>query len=76
MVGDSVYILKLADGTYKKFQVIKKASIQNTYYFKYADLDGTNEVNEVVDCSSYNDKNFVYYSLTTAEVSRQGTCLG
>jgi predicted lipoprotein with Yx(FWY)xxD motif len=64
VVGDSIYILKLDAATYKKFQVIKKVSIQNTYYFRYADLDGSNEVNEMVDCSDYDSKNFVYYSLT------------
>jgi hypothetical protein len=68
VVGDSVYILKLDATTYKKFQVIKKVSIQNTYYFRYADLDGSNEVNETVDCSDYDSKNFVYYSLTDQAV--------
>lgn len=68
VIGDSIYILKLADGAWKKFQVIKKASIQNTYYFRYASLDGSDEVNEVVNCNDYADKNFVYYSLTSSEV--------
>jgi hypothetical protein len=64
VVGDSIYILKLANGSFKKFQVIEKISILNDYYFKYANLDGTDEINEMVDCSGYEDKNFVYYSLT------------
>jgi hypothetical protein len=64
VVGDSIYILKLANGSFKKFQVIEKISIQNDYYFRFANLDGTGEVNEMVDCSGYEDKNFVYYSLT------------
>jgi hypothetical protein len=63
VVGDSIYILKLGNGTFKKLQIIEKISIQNDYYFKYANLDGTDEVNEMVDCSGYEDKNFVYYSL-------------
>jgi hypothetical protein len=63
VVGDSLYILKLGNGSFKKFQVIRKASIQNTYYFRYADLNGANEVNETVNCSNYAAKNFVYYSL-------------
>ncbi len=68
VVGDSIYIMKWPNNVYKKFQVIKKVSTQNTYYFRYANLDGTDEVNEVIDCSSYTAKNFVYYSLTNQEV--------
>ena len=68
VVGDSIYILKLADGACKKFQVIKKASSQNTYYFKYADLDGSNQVTEVLNCNDYSNKNFVYYSLINQAV--------
>jgi len=68
VVGDSIYILKLADGSFKKFWITKKVSIQNTYYFKYANLDGSDEVNQVLDCSDYVDKNFVYFSLSDATV--------
>lgn len=68
VVGDSIYILKLADESYKKFRITKKVSIENTYYFKYANLDGSDEVTEVLNCSDYDAKNFVYYSLSNATV--------
>lgn len=71
VVGDSIYIVKYLVGedyTYKKFWITKKVSTQNTYYFKYANLDGSEEVSQVLNCSDYDDKNFVYYSLQTDEV--------
>lgn len=71
VVGDSIYIIKYAVGTeniYKKLWITKKVSIMNTYYFKYADLDGSNEIIEVLNCNDYTDKNFVYYSLENQEV--------
>jgi len=68
VVGDSLYIIRLADGTFKKFHVIKKVSIANTYYFRYSNLDGTDEVNKILDCSGYEDKNFIYYSLVDESI--------
>lgn len=63
VVGDSIYIVKWSDDTYKKLWVERKVSIQNTFHFKYANLDGSNEVNQVINCNDYEEKNFVYYSL-------------
>lgn len=56
------------NAVYKKFWITKKVSIQNTYYFKYANLDGSDEVNQVLNCSDYDDKNFVYFSFADATV--------
>ncbi|MFC2106767.1 T9SS type A sorting domain-containing protein [Bacteroidota bacterium] len=63
--GDSLYFLKLASGEYKKIWIQKKESINNTYYFKYADLDNSNEITEVLDINPYTAKNFAYYSLAS-----------
>ena len=68
VVGDSIYIMKLADGSFKKFWIVKKVSVENTYYFRYANLDGTDEVNVTLNCNDYTDKNFVYYSIENGEV--------
>ena len=71
VVGDSLYVIKymVGDSTvFKKFLITKKVSIQNTYYFKFANLDGSDEVSHELDCNAYLDKNFVYYSLQTEEV--------
>jgi hypothetical protein len=68
VVGDSIYILKLEDGSYKKFWIKRKISIENVYMFRFANLDGSEEVNVSLNCNDYNDKNFVYYSLTNQEI--------
>lgn len=68
VIGDSIYIIKLPNDSFKKIWIERKASIQNTYYFKFANLDGSDEVSPVINCSDYSDKNFVYYSLENQSV--------
>lgn len=68
VVGDSLYVLKLASGTYKKVWIERKNSVNNTFFFRYANLDGSEEVSEVVDATPYVNKMFVYYNLTTAQI--------
>ncbi|HQO49445.1 MAG TPA: hypothetical protein PK939_03395 [Bacteroidales bacterium] len=64
VLGDSIYIVKLANGSLKKLFIERKNSVTNTYYFKYAEIDGTNEVNQVLEVTPYQDNRlFVYYSL-------------
>ena len=63
VTGDSICLLKFADGSFKKILIQEKLSTLNTYLFKYANLDGSEEVSESVDVSPYASKNFVYYSL-------------
>ena len=61
IVGDSLFIIKTVDGNWKKLWLDKKAS--GTYEFKYANLDGSNEVAANVPASNYSNKRFIYYSL-------------
>lgn len=68
VVGDSLYLIEFFDGNVKKLWIEKKVSTANTFYFKFADLDGSNEVSKILDCNPYPDKNFVYYSLQNDEV--------
>lgn len=66
VVGDSIYIIKLADGQSKKLWIQRKNSVANTFYFKYADLDGGNEINQVLDVTPYQDNRmFIYYNMQT-----------
>ena len=46
-------------GDYKKLQVMKLAG--GTYEFRYANIDGSNEVNTSVSKSSFTNKNSGYY---------------
>ena len=70
ITGDSIHIIKLSNGNYKKLQMIKLSS--GVYDFKYANIDGSNEVTTNVSKSNYTSKNFGYYSLTNeAELDRE-----
>jgi hypothetical protein len=59
--GDKIFILKLANGDYKK--LIINSLISGVYSFQYADLDGSNLVITTIDKSNYAGKNFSYYSI-------------
>ena len=72
ITGDSLHIIKLSNGDYKKLQMIKLSS--GNYEFKYANIDGTNEVVTSVSKSNYTSKNFGYYSITNNnELDREPT---
>ncbi len=61
VTGDSLYFIKLSTGVVKKLWI---QSLQNnTYFFAYADLDGTNEVNTTLNKQNFQGKNFGYYSI-------------
>jgi len=64
VIGDSIFIIKYGDNTYKKIWIIKKISQQNIYQFKFANLDNSEEVVKEIDVKPYNTKNFIYYSLS------------
>lgn len=61
VTGDSLYIIKLSNGVYKKLWI--ESLNGGIYYFKYADLDGGNLQMATVTKSFYAGKNFAYYSL-------------
>ena len=61
VTGDSLYAIKTVGGDWKKLWIQKLAN--DEYTFKYADLDGSNEVNSLVSKTNYTDKNFIYYSI-------------
>ena len=61
VTGDSIHIIKTLNGNWKKLIIESLAS--GIYTFKYANLDGTNEVLQTIDKSNYSSKNYVYYSL-------------
>ncbi|MCB0629392.1 MAG: HmuY family protein [Saprospiraceae bacterium] len=64
--GTRVFVIKLRDGAYKKLLI--ESLISGTYTFKYADLDGTNEVVQSVIKSDFTGKTLAYYHFETNEV--------
>lgn len=71
--GDSLYLLEITQGTnktYKKIHIIDKNF--GVWHFRYADVDGSNEVNDSIVASNAAAKNWDYYSvLTGATVDRE-----
>lgn len=65
VVGDSIYIIKTMSGNYKKLWILRKNSIANTYYLRYANLDGSDEQNVELAINPYRHMNFVHYNLST-----------
>ena len=61
VTGDSLYIIKLSDGSYKKLWIENLSS--GTYNFKYANLDGSSLQTANLVKATYAGKNFGYYSL-------------
>jgi len=64
--GDSIYIVVFADTTLqpKKLFIESRLAADNTYHFKYANLDGSDEQVAVIENATYLSKNMVHYSLT------------
>lgn len=58
--GDSIFLIKLADGTFYKMFVNELAA--STYKFTYADVDGSNEQVMTMKKSSFGAQNFGYYA--------------
>ncbi|NTV83524.1 MAG: T9SS type A sorting domain-containing protein [Bacteroidales bacterium] len=65
VVGDSIYLLKTLDGTYKKIWIQRKNSSANTYYIRQANLDGSDDHVVTLNINPYTSKNFVYYAFST-----------
>ncbi|MDO9255991.1 MAG: T9SS type A sorting domain-containing protein [Bacteroidales bacterium] len=63
LIGDSLFIIKLRDGSLRKLWIKEKYSSLNIYEFQFANINGT--ANQVVslDCSPYTSKNFVGYDI-------------
>jgi hypothetical protein len=68
VIGDSILIIKTESGAFKKLRIVKKVSVANTFYFKYANLDGTEEQSIVLDVNPYTSKNLVAYSIDNNQV--------
>lgn len=67
ITGDSLYLVKLPSGSFLKLWIVEKNPITNVYKFKYANLDGTGETEEVLNCNDFSTKNFVGYNFTSKE---------
>jgi Secretion system C-terminal sorting domain len=70
VTGDSLFFIKLSNGVVKKLWI--QALQNSTYFFVYADVDGTNEVTTSLNKQNYAGKNFGYYSIANGvELDRE-----
>lgn len=68
--ANRIFVLKLANGTYKKIIIDRLQS--GTYHFRYADVNGSNEVAATVTKNNHSGQNFGYYSIQNQqELSRE-----
>ena len=59
--GDSLYLVKLNDGTYRKLWV--ESLKTGVWSFRYATLDGALDKTVSITKADYTNKNFIYFSL-------------
>lgn len=71
ITGDSIFVIKLASGGFKKFAVKQKNAVQNVWTFKCADLDGKNDTTITFDGDDYKTKSFIHFSLVNNVVVDQ-----
>ena len=70
IAGDSLFIIKLSTGAYKKLAIQNLAG--GGYNFEYADINGSNSHTHFIQKSNFTDKNFGYYSIiNNAELNRE-----
>jgi len=62
IIGDSLFIIKLADGTYKQLWIAQKSIDDNEYIIRYADIDNSNDDYDVLDVTLFEDMNIAYYN--------------
>jgi hypothetical protein len=63
--GDSLFIIKLRDGSLRKLWIKDKRSVQDIYHFRYANLDGTNDHTDTLNLSNDLATDFIGFSLET-----------
>ena len=67
--GDSIYVIKLTDGTYRKFFYRKRVGSTSVHHLQWANLDGTGAVNTTAVATAYTGtRNFIHYSIVNQEI--------
>lgn len=63
VIGNKVFVLKMRDGNYKKLKI--DSLVISTYYFRHAELDGSNEQSARVDKADFADAGFAFFSFSS-----------
>ncbi|MFH1160367.1 MAG: T9SS type A sorting domain-containing protein [bacterium] len=65
ITGDSIFIMQLVDGSFKKVWIVEKNTLDNTWLFRYANLDGSDDQEITLDCDPYTGKDMVGFHMQT-----------
>lgn len=65
ITGDSIFIMSLADGGWKKVWIVEKNTVENTWLIRYANLDGSDFQEITLDCDDYITKDMVGLNMQT-----------
>ncbi len=65
LLADSLYVIKLRDGSFRKLWIVDKHSVQATFHFRFARLDGSDEHTDTLNLSNDLATDFVGFSLQT-----------
>ena len=63
VIGNRIFAIKLRSGVFKKLEI--QSLISGVYTFRYANLDGSDEVSATISKEDYAGKTLAYYSLET-----------
>lgn len=61
--GSKIYVIKLRNGSWKKFQI--QSVVIKTYTFRYANLDGSNEVTKTLNKDDFAGAPFALFSFNS-----------
>jgi len=67
ITGDSIFIIRTLADSIMKVAITQKDPMTNTWEFKYAYLDGSNEQIVPLSAGAYVDKYFVHYSIDSTK---------
>ncbi|MBE0647290.1 MAG: T9SS type A sorting domain-containing protein [Bacteroidales bacterium] len=56
ITGDSIFIMQLIDGSFKKVWIVEKNILDNAYVIRYANLDGSDFQEVSLDCDPFTGK--------------------
>ena len=64
--GSRLFVIKLQDNSFRKLHIQSLSA--GVYSFRYANIDGTNEVSETITKADYSGKNFIHYSILNQQI--------
>ncbi|MBN1199942.1 MAG: T9SS type A sorting domain-containing protein [Bacteroidales bacterium] len=65
ITGDSIFIILLADGSWKKVWIVEKNTVENTWLIRYANLDGSDFQEITIDADNHVTKDMVGFNMQT-----------